>query len=248
MTPPKIYRFTLQKQMEEADSNEDAFDISIKKDIVAIADGLTTSPASGIWSKIIVKNFTERPFNDDNPTKEFLIKWLEKAMVNFESTISSKVDDEFVVDMIKTKGAATTLLGCRIYPNLKSHDVKIWAIGDSNCFHIRKNNIISAFPISKLEGFSNKTYALNSIVDRNNFNFKFTIWKIKSGDKMILSTDAFSKWFLWASLNGQKPAKKIKKKLSKNTERMNRFQNYVEKLRSKKKINDDDITLIYLEF
>lgn len=52
MTPPKIYRFTLQKQMEEADSNEDAFDISIKKDIVAITDGLTTSPLLEFGQKL----------------------------------------------------------------------------------------------------------------------------------------------------------------------------------------------------
>jgi len=241
----QVHDFTIPKQNQSASSNQDSLNYDLSRKVFAIADGVTTSPSSGLWSKIIVEHFLEEPFchhfNDEKNSDELFQKWLESSIKVFREKTSTNNTNQFIKDMINDKGASTTLIGCRIIKNKNTHQLQIWAIGDSNVFLIRKNRILSSFPIKKLEDFTNFTNALSSILELNNQKLDYINLDIKTNDEVIIATDAFSKWFLWASNNGQKPWKRIIKKKSKISE-------YIEKLRSHQKIDDDDTSFIHIKF
>ena len=78
-----------------------------------------------------------------------------------------------------------------------------------------------------------------SFLDKNNIDFLYTEWSIRSGDILVLATDAVSQWFLDSYLKGQKPWKKMEKNMGK-------MEEFIEKLRHDKKIENDDVTFIMI--
>ena len=53
--------FSLKKKDEESEINQDAYELNVKDGIFAIADGVSVSPFSSIWSKKIVTKFVCNP-------------------------------------------------------------------------------------------------------------------------------------------------------------------------------------------
>jgi hypothetical protein len=237
----RVHHFTTPKSDESKESNQDFIGYDIKRKIFAIADGVTTSVFPEIWAKIIVNQFLENTFRDKDLSNEFLKNWLFIAIEKFSESISKLDIDQFMRDLAVDKGAATTFLGCQILDQKKTKKIRIWAIGDSNIFHINNNKIQNLFPVAKIEEFSNMTEAFSSLPEQNRSNLSVSEWEIHEGDTIVIATDAFSKWFLWASINGQKPWNKIRKNLF-------RMESFIKKLRFNKKINDDDTSFIYIKF
>lgn len=84
-----------------------------------------------------------------------------------------------------------------------------------------------------------ESFTITSFLDKNNIDFLYTEWSIRSGDILVLATDAFSQWFLDSYLKGQKPWKKMEKN-------MGEMEEFIEKLRHDKKIENDDVTCIMI--
>ena len=235
-----LRHFTIPKINENIDSNQDFIGYDEKQKIFAIADGVTTSSYPEIWSEVIVNHFLNNPFKELQLSRDFLKTWVDSAIETFNTKISGLEIDEFITDLIKDNGAETTFLGLKIIDELKSKKIRVWAIGDSNIFHIKKNKLENLFPITKTNDFTNFTSVFTTLSEKNQFELISKEWSVSQGDVIIISTDAFSKWFLWATSCGQKPWKKIQKNFS----RMNKF---VESLRFNDKINDDDTSFIFLK-
>jgi len=237
----EIITFTLQKSGEKKNDNQDSFKIDGKNKILAISDGVSRSSFSNIWSKKIVEEFIKNPFQTKTIDKIFLEKWLNPVKIHLDEEISKLDINPMILDVAKENGSSATFLGAQIIKVKKQRKISLWAVGDTNIFHIRQNKIHDSFPIKNLDGFTSRTFAINSFLDKNNIYFHYDEWSIKSGDVLILATDAFSHWFLDSYLKGQRPWKKIIKKSG----NMNEF---IEKLRDAKKIENDDVTFIMIKY
>lgn len=237
----EIISFTIQKNGENKKDNQDSFKINEQNQIFAISDGVSRSSFANIWSKKIVEEFIKNPFQTKIIDKVFLEKWLYPVKVSLDEEILKLNIDSMILNIAKENGSAATLLGVQIKKEKKKKRIHLWAVGDTNIFQIRQNKIYNLFPIKKLDGFTSRTYAIVSFLDKNNIDFQYDEWSIKSGDILILATDAFSHWFLDSCLKGQKPWKKIIKNMSKINE-------FIEKLRHTKKIENDDVTFIMIKF
>ena len=235
----EIINFTTQKNGESKKENQDSFKIDEQNKIFAISDGVSRSSFSNIWSKKIVEEFVKNPFETKTIDKIFLEKWLYPVKLNLDEEISKLDIAPMILDVAKENGSSTTLLGGVIKKEKKKKKICLWAVGDTNIFQIRQNKINDLFPIKKLSGFTSKTFAITSFLDKNNIDFLYTELSIRSGDILVLATDAFSQWFLDSYLKGQKPWKKMEKNMGK-------MEEFIEKLRHDKKIENDDVTFIMI--
>lgn len=236
-----ILSFSTQKIGEDEKSNQDAFVIDAKNKIFALSDGVSRSSFSDIWSKKLVNQFIQTPFISQKVEDIFLENWLNSAKSELDSEISKINVNPMILDVAKENGSAATFLGCKIN-KIKNHKkISIWAIGDTNIFQIRHNKIVNLFPIKKSEDFSYQTFAISSFLKKQNVEFLYDEWIVKSGDIILMATDAFSKWFLDYYEKGQKPWKKIIKNHSK-------LKFFIENLRCNNKLENDDTTFILVQF
>jgi serine/threonine protein phosphatase PrpC len=235
----EITNYTIQKSGETKKDNQDSFNVDKQNKIFAISDGVSRSSFSNIWSKKIVEEFIRNPFKINTIDKIFLEKWLYAPKLGLDEEISKLDISPMILDIAKEKGSAATFLGGEIKKERKRKKICLWAVGDTNIFQIRQNKINNLFPIKKAEEFISKTFAITSFLDKNNIDFLYTEWTIQSGDILVLATDAFSHWFLDSYLKGQRPWKKMKKNMGKMDE-------FIEKLRHDKKIENDDVTFIMI--
>ena len=106
-------KFSLQKRREEAKTNQDAIAISTDERIFAIADGVSQSPFSKIWSNMVVKKFIEKPFASDL-NEQKLKDWLEGIRKEWGSEIDQRKSPKMILDRAKEVGGSTTFLGMRI--------------------------------------------------------------------------------------------------------------------------------------
>ena len=231
-------KFSLKKKSEN-DKNQDAYEINVKNGVFAIADGVSQSPFSSIWSKKIVRKFVNKPFNISEINSNFIHDWLDDIRKEWMDDIQKEKAHELIIDLAKEKGGSTTFLGGIFSSNQKTLD--ICTIGDSNLFILRKNKIIESFPITTVEEFTDQTLGVSSI-KRPNSTVSFTTkrFDLRKGDSIILATDALAKWILNSSNLGQKPWNKILKN-------KNSIEKFIEELRTTNKIDDDDTTCIILQ-
>jgi hypothetical protein len=238
----EIIKFTLQKNGGSKNDNEDSLKVDDKNKIFAISDGVSRSSFSNIWSKKIVEEFVKNPFKTKTIDKIFLEKWLYPVKTNLDEEISKLDINPIQLDVAKENGSSATFLGAQIIKEKKKKRISIWAVGDTNIFQIRQNKIHNLFPIKDPDKFIARTFAISSFLDKNNINFLYKEWTIQSGDILILATDAFSHWFLLSCLKGQRPWKKIIKN------RGAKMDDYIQKLRDAKKIENDDVTFIMIKY
>ena len=79
-------KFSLQKRSEKEGINQDAIAISPDERIFAIADGVSKSPFSQIWSKKVVNEFIEKPLDISDLNEQKIKDWLEDNPNKEENT------------------------------------------------------------------------------------------------------------------------------------------------------------------
>jgi serine/threonine protein phosphatase PrpC len=234
-------KFSLQKRSEEAKVNQDAFAISSDERIFAIADGVSTAPFSQIWSNNVVKKFIEKPFASDL-NEQKLKDWLEDIRKEWSSEIDQRKSPKMILERAKEVGGSTTFLGMIIQEMKKKYQkLQLFGIGDTNMFLIRNKRIKYSFPVTSVESFTDQTIGLCSIDNASQKIPELKEFNAKRGDIVILATDALAKWiFKYYKKGGEYSWKRILKN-------KNDIQNFIDKLRDAKKIDDDDTTCIIIK-
>ena len=234
-------KFSLQKRSEEAKVNQDAFAISSDERIFAIADGVSTAPFSQTWSNNVVKKFIEKPFASDL-NEQKLKDWLEDIRKEWSSEIDQRKSPKMILERAKEVGGSTTFLGMIIQEMKKKYQkLQLFGIGDTNMFLIRNKRIKYSFPVTSVESFTDQTIGLCSIDNASQKIPELKEFNAKRGDIVILATDALAKWiFKYYKKGGEYSWKRILKN-------KNDIQNFIDKLRDAKKIDDDDTTCIIIK-
>lgn len=227
--------------------NEDAYLIPNKNEVggnpiqkFAISDGATESSFSKEWADLLVTYFKDYSFEESLPETLKLIRdsWQDKI---------GKIELPWYAQQKVQSGTYAAFLGLTI--NLDDNEWRSIAIGDSDLFIIRNNELIQSFPISKVNDFGSTPYLLSSLSTQNleiQDYLKREQGEIQSGDLFILGTDAISAWLLSESENqGWKNLKNLV--LKEGYSEMD-FRNWIKNKRETKEIKNDDTTLIVIEF
>jgi len=212
-----LTKFKVQKRGHHAAEYEDAFAFSqgpneIENSFrVAIADGATESSFAGEWARMLVRSFRDRFFEDIQDlqarTEQLSKKW--------QGIVYRRPLPWFAEEKARM-GAFSTLLGLELFATShESEKVGTWraiAVGDSCFFQIRDNALYLAFPIERSSDFGNTPVMISSNVARNRTIWDRVIFREgdwRTGDKIILATDALSAWFVQVYEHGEHPWNEI---------------------------------------
>ncbi len=200
----RVRHYILPKEGNTDDECEDACAFSQEEGAAvwrfAVADGATTSVFSCYWARLLVNSYCSGQMQNGN-LEESLLElrelWWEHA--------SDRAQKWYVKEKIQ-RGAHATLLGLSIFASVHAADdvspgagtFSAIAIGDACLFHVRKDQLLSAFPIASAGDFSTSPSLLSSLDPLGNLSedLRQTKGEWFPGDVFLLMTDAMSCWLL----------------------------------------------------
>ncbi|MBY0524685.1 MAG: protein phosphatase 2C domain-containing protein [Gemmataceae bacterium] len=239
--PVRWHAFALPKRGHTLDEYEDAHAGNPATGRFAVADGATESSFAGKWAKLLVEGYVriEEGRTATNWLKPLRQRWAEDvASVPLAWYGEEKRDD----------GAFATFVGLA----LKQPDAervgrwKALAIGDSCLFHVRKDRLLTAFPLTSADAFTQQPSLLDSrprLKDAVVPVGCFERGKWQADDRFFLMTDALAQWFLRRHAQGLAPWQSLARRLAEPKADV-ALGTYCEELRDRKELRNDDVTLV----
>ena len=213
-----------------------------KQASVAVADGATESSFAGIWARQLAHAYCRGRINSANPARSLLTK--QRAWMRF---VNRKPLPWYAEEKVKN-GAFSTILGLALQDGNESGNQGLWeafAVGDSCLVHIREETVLTTFPLSNSEQFTNNPFLLGSNPDSNE-GIDPHVQTVKghwqSGDKFYLMTDALAAWF-FRETEGNRTPWHVLRDLDSELP----FRPWVEDLRNTRQMRNDDVTLYRIE-
>ena len=234
-----IQSFSVQKAGNEISECEDIWDYGKSDRLcsIALSDGATESSFSQEWAKELVTAF----INHDQP-KSF---WLVTAQQNWQQWLENQNLSWFAKRKVE-QGAFATFLGLEILPDLSW---KAIAVGDSCLFVVRNcelritnYELRKSFPLKQSEEFGNRPQLIGTYSNVAQICFSEINGVAKIGDRFYLATDAIACWIFKQLEANQDPWVKLDEISSQDM-----FANWVNELRDRHEIANDDTTLLCLE-
>lgn len=254
--------FSLPKEGEPEISNRDAYlvlELPLKKGYfrVAVADGATQSYLSGDWAHFLVNmivNSKKKSLGRNGIYNFFSInKFYEKWSDYVREYIQKRQNQGNALKWYEEEGLVTGSDSTLLYiefkysEKLKKGKLSAHAIGDTCLAHLHENNINTLFPIMQSVDFNNHPPLISSVSNNNNDLTDFentTTFTIVNTDTLYLMTDALALWFIYDHEYGGKPWEDIDNNSADN----DAFRKWIADLRDKKLLENDDITLIRIQF
>ena len=234
-----IQSFSVQKAGNEISECEDIWDYGKSDRLfsIALSDGATESSFSQEWAKELVTAF----INQDQPKSS----WLVTAQQNWQQWLENQKLSWFAKRKVE-QGAFATFLGLEILPDLSW---KAIALGDSCLFVVRNcelritnYELRKSFPLKQSEEFGNRPRLIGTYSNTDQICFSEINGIAKIGDRFYLATDAIACWIFKQLEANQDPWVKLDEISSQDM-----FANWVNELRDRHEIANDDTTLLCLE-
>lgn len=236
-----LFSGQVPKDMNYPEAIEDAFQIDVKEEKLAISDGASESFDSKTWAQILVSMFIQFP--------EISTKWLSEVIqkYNAQFDISSLSWSKYAAF---ERGSFATFIGIESFPVHNSID--ILSIGDSLAVLLNGTNFIDSFPYNSPHHFQQRPELLstNHLYNEfiNNVDFftrHFRTWDLKLLDQpaLLCMTDALGEWALkmeqggtpqWATLLSVTDVKHL--------------ESIILNERKQGRMRVDDVTLIIISF
>jgi hypothetical protein len=146
-------------------------------------------------------------------------------------------------------GAFSTILGLTLRDTDRSGGTGSWdafAVGDSCLAHVRNDEILKTFPLSRAAEFNNSPFLLGSNSDSNREiepHIQTVNGRWEREDKFYLMTDALATWFFREVEDSRTPWHILR---DLDTEGLS-FRTWIEDLRNTRDIRNDDVTLYRIE-
>ncbi len=230
---------SVQKDGHAPSENEDAFAPSaplLEGPVLhaAVADGATESLFSGLWARLLARAFTGGGLMD----APGLLAALPGLQREWHQEVSGRPLPWYAQEKLQ-EGAFATLLGVRL-------EAGRWdglAVGDSCLFQVREDRLVRCFPLEHSRDFGSSPFLLSTHVRRNaevGPRVRVASGEARSGDTLLLMTDALACWFLAAHERGEAPWRALPGASPED------FAAFIAGLRGRKVIRNDDCTLLRL--
>jgi len=240
--------FTLPKDTEHPEENQDAGTLDPVRGIAVVADGVASAIFSGQWATILAEaTLADTPQPDD---KEAFAHWLALR----RQTWTRQIDVTGLAWFQKAKlplGAFSTLLCVRTAPMDQQQEgafgayrLQCFAIGDSCLFHVRGGELVRTFPIQNAAELESDPVVLGSVdLGRDGImEFSHLDELCYPDDVLVLCTDAVAEWAL-RQIEAASPPDWLR--YWDLTEKQ--WQEEVIDLRNRREMRYDDATLLLLK-
>jgi hypothetical protein len=260
---PVAISYRLPKKGNAIEEYEDA--AAAARLTFAVADGATESSFADRWAQLLVNTFIQKPGLLADVTPEAFKNWLAPLQNQWHQAIPWDKLPWYAEEKARS-GAFAALCGVQFHAPTGTRCVSFWrrwfyptqalqpkpgrwhamAVGDTCLFHIRKNTLLKAFPISRSDSFSPRPLLLSSNPEFNNGALKGLF--LAQGDYLeedifILATDALGCWFMKRHESGDRPWKTLLALKDQSD-----FETLIESFRTTGAIKNDDTTLLILRW
>jgi len=232
---------SLPKRGNTVQECEDAVAINTASRRFALADGATEGYPSGPWAQMLANSFVE-------DTDGHLNDWparLPAVQRQWDDGLTGLSLPWYGQEQL-AQGAYATFLGVVLRTNDAGR--MTWnaiAVGDTCLFHVRHSKMLCAFPLSHAEQFGTSPRLVGSrnSVEAVTTRLSAACRRCDSGDCLWMMTDALAMWFLQQHEAGVNPWKELEPLLV-ATAPANAFISWIEQLRDKKQLRNDDVTVL----
>jgi hypothetical protein len=246
-TPTIRWRsFALHREGNRPEEYEDAFAGNPETGRFAVADGASESSFASLWAKLLVDGFAGRR---KGPSPD---GWLTPLRQRWAKEVDH-LDLDWFAEEKRQLGAFATFLGLSLKkPGPEgSGGWKALAVGDCCLFQIGDNRLKAAFPLRRSADFDNRPLLLCSRAVGNDPADPLSRarkWggRWKTGDRFFLMTDALAQWFLGRREERRKPWKALVRRLAEPDATV-ALTGFVERLRRRGALANDDVTLLVVE-
>ncbi len=240
--------FTLAKDAEHPEENQDACRVDPRRGVAAVADGVSASLFARRWAELLAEAAVADLPDPDRPAP--FADWLDRL----RRAWAGEIDQESLTWFQKPKmkqGAFSTLLWMWLEePPTEATDVddsrrlRVVSIGDCCLFHVRSRRALRSFPITQAAELEADPMALGSrdLGRDANLRFQRLDTECRLGDWLVLTTDAVADWLLRRLEQGGQPPWD---RLGAMTEP--EWHTEMESLRRAGEMRYDDATLAVLE-
>lgn len=251
---PDVKVFWLPKHGNSVEEYEDASAYS--GNLFAVADGATESSFADCWAQGLVKKFVNDPPAGNTAASVPLEQWLAPLQKEWHGAIPWDKLPWYAEEKARS-GAFAAFLGLQILDDgasrrgfslfnfFRGKAGRKWralAVGDSNLFQIRGDQLVRAFPLERADQFNSRPLLLSSNPARNNpvwQRMQVTEGEIESGDVFLLATDSLAQWFLARHEAGKKPWQDLSELKSAED-----FAKFIDARRTESALRNDDMTLV----
>ena len=231
--------FWLPKRGNDVADYEDAFAAEPATGRFAVADGATESSFAREWARLLAAEFVHSPIR---PTRRWT-EWLPSVQARWKSDVGSQPLPWFAEAKF-AQGAFATFLGLALNSDRRQHWHAV-AIGDSCLFQIRDGRLNQAFPLTQSVDFDNSPRLLGSRTSAAEARQREVRGRgdWQSGDSFFLATDALAQWFL-SQVEGDGQPWELFESLFREPDVRHAGIAWIDQLRDRHEIRNDDVTLI----
>ncbi len=236
---PRWNVYCLPKRGNTEDEYEDAWAADPARGRFAVADGASETLFAGRWAQLLTEAFlgAEHPWD--------VAEWLSGPRRQWAAEVMG-LELPWYAEMKREQGAFATLLGVGVRRPSPDRPGR-WravAVGDSCLIRVRKGGGLSSFPMQKSTDFGNQPHLIGS--RGGVLKVEQGAGSLQPGDRLLLMTDALAQWFLHAHEAGGRPAEDVALLLS-AAEPDDAFAAWIEEMRGRDDLRNDDVTLIIVE-
>lgn len=184
--PPEWISGTLPKIGNRAEENEDAVTVSADGLRFAVADGATEGWESGPWARHLTAAFVGCP-----PTPSTFLDWLAEVRSTWIPQ-AAPGPIPWYVTIKQEEGSFATVVGLELRRTSQPADWewKAIAVGDSCLFHIRSEELQTAFPLTSPAAFGSRPRLVPSSAATHCPEPGWLTGLAAPGDLFLLATDA----------------------------------------------------------
>lgn len=241
------WAYSVPKELNYPDSNEDFFLSSDDKSVVVVSDGASESFDSKNWAQILCKNFVKTASPSVELNKSFLVEFFQSSREEFLSMYEGK-NLSWSQQLAFERGNFATLSG------VIEHDetVSILSIGDSVALWFDDQSGLESHFLKSSEEFEARPLLISSLQTDDNHFFssdisKWTAIEIRKeyikDNTIYLLTDAIAAYVF--KLREQNKIEEIHSLLRLD---QNALENWVSKTRADKNLKVDDTTIVMINF
>ncbi len=225
-----LHCFSLPKEGNTPEENEDAYAISKDQSLIVLSDGASEGMYSKEWAQHLCHNLCAHPTLKIDPPL------LSRLGQEFQSSLDQKEVPWYVENKMRETGAAATLLWIRFHKKIIKSWWEVGAIGDSCAFIIQDSKLLWSWPLEKTEDFDTSPELVYNHSGRNGKLRVRTLPLPRGKSTLILATDALAALII----EGIPPDME-------NSHNDEQFNAWIRGLRNTGKVKNDDSTMIIIE-
>ncbi|HZT96794.1 MAG TPA: protein phosphatase 2C domain-containing protein, partial [Chloroflexota bacterium] len=201
----------------------------------AVADGATETSFADIWARELVRAYGKGRLDCDRWEQSLAAS---RRRWHFQTSRRSL---PWYGEEKRRQGAYAAIVGLKL---LESGRWMAMAIGDSCLFHIRRERLIKAFPLTSSGDFGSRPRLIGSVSNGRKDDeprIERTTGRWHLGDEFLLATDALAAWALATVEAGERPWTQLRQVLKESHQDSAEL---ITSLRESGALRNDDVTLL----